>query len=454
MLQKTARAQNCYYCEDDFAACTQGITLTDAPESHRHLRSVTFRVLPRRQWGTALGCSRAGYDQVCPVYLSTKPYPNPTKGQLYLSLWKDTVAGRNEGSWVITWAIAKNRPIDQGNFKAPYGVLAASTATREYDVEKSPGWPGGKAPHCRDTGPGPTPSPGPGPTRPPGSGPTLPPSPRPTPPIITTTTTIPMWTTSKSTPTKEKPPSPAPTFAPGFQCPQCNQGLGPCAQRVTNVIVICSRYTDEAAKTCTGASKDCTESDPTAPPPTLVAPQPHATPSPSTPPRKPPPPTPPRATSTTTINYWTGATRTSTMRWPVTTPDAVDTTTTTLPPNEGVCLYVNWPSLWSLYRCCSCHFASIPFISASFFTPFFALALSRPLFTPPPCLPVSLSPCLPVPVSPSLTMAPCLLSVVLSVSPCLPLSSCIGRLFFCPGRIRVLSRFQSHAINAVFGLVV
>ena len=137
-------------------ACSQGVRFTDAPELYKHLRSVTFSEVPTRQWGTARGCTFAGYDRVCPVYLSTRTYPNLSKGQLYLSLWKDANGGRNQGSWVITWAIAKNRPIDQGNFKPPYGVLAASTATREFEVDKVPGWPGGKRLHCLDAGPGPT----------------------------------------------------------------------------------------------------------------------------------------------------------------------------------------------------------------------------------------------------------------------------------------------------------
>ena len=322
-------------------ACAQGVKFIDAPNSHKHLRSVTFRVMPQGQWGSARGCSNAGYDRVCPVYLSTRTYPNPSKGQLYLSLWKDAEAGRNQGSWVITWAIAKNRPIDQGNFKTPpYGVLAASTATREFEVDKAPGWPGGTTLHCLDTGPGPTPPPSldPNPTPFPGPGPTPPSSPpRFTPPIITTTTTIPMWTTRKSTATKQKPPSPASTHAPDFQCPLCTQGLGPCAQRVTSTIVICSRYTDDVAKTCKGATTDCTTPDPTASPPTPPTTQPQITPPPPTPPNT-PPPTLPRTTSTTTITYWTGVTRTSTVRQSGRTLDAASTTTTALPPNEGACL--------------------------------------------------------------------------------------------------------------------
>lgn len=52
-----------------------------------------------------------------------------------------------------------------------------------------------------------------------------------------------------------------------------------------------------------------------------------------------PPPTPlPRTISMTTSNYWTGATRTSTMRQPAKPPDTVDTTVSALPPNEGTCL--------------------------------------------------------------------------------------------------------------------
>ena len=85
-------------------ACAQGVQFTDAPDSYKHLRAVTFSVMPTHQWGTARGCTFAGHDRVCPVYLSTRTYLNPTKGKLYLSLWKDAEAGRNQGSWVITWA--------------------------------------------------------------------------------------------------------------------------------------------------------------------------------------------------------------------------------------------------------------------------------------------------------------------------------------------------------------
>ena len=167
----------------------------DAPGTHDHLESITFALLPKSRWGTRRDCEYQGQMHVCPVYLSTQAMPHLSQSvHSYISLWHDP-----QGAWVMTWAISRNgnagppsrtiaekRATDQANFKPPYGTHAASGNTREIDVSKAPGWPGG-AKFCCDSACNSIPIP------------TPPPPPKPTPPPTTPAPTTTITTTTKTT---------------------------------------------------------------------------------------------------------------------------------------------------------------------------------------------------------------------------------------------------------------
>ena len=268
------------------------VQFIDAPASHKHLMVVVFELMPRDVWGSSRGCSFGGFDRVCPVYISTKTFPGATNTRLFISLWKDAQTARDHGSWVMTWARARNKPIDQGNLAKPYGPHAVSVSTRALDVTTTRGWPGGSKFHCLDKGPppatpAPPPSPGqqpPGPTPPPG-----PPTPAPT-TITTTTTPRPTWATGATAkPTASNGNNEPQTTTTNGKCAECLRGSGFCMKKITPSLVICTLYTDVAARSCGSGSVDCTKGA------TLAATQ-------TT--KATPPPTPPPSTAATPKATW------------------------------------------------------------------------------------------------------------------------------------------------------
>ena len=241
------------------------VRFTDAPDTHDHLERITFDLLPKSRWGSRRDCEYKGQKHVCPVYLSrtAMPHLGPNKLPSYISLWHDTA-----GAWVMTWAVsrdgstgpprratAEKRATDQANFRPPYGTHAASGNTKEIDVSKAPGWPGG-AKFCCDGAcnsvPPPTPRPPPGPTPPPT---TL--APTTTKTTITTTRTT--WENGGGTATTTKEGETRAPVTTNPTCAECTTGSGNCMRRVVAKMIICKLYSPGTANCPTGGYTDCTK---------------------------------------------------------------------------------------------------------------------------------------------------------------------------------------------------